>query len=614
MEHCRSGPGVNLDLSTTYAAISFLTAASLTVLLVSCLSRRSARGKGAFLIVMIGMIMWTALKGLEVLERDPDSKLMFLKLQYSAIALLSPAILVFIIQYTGLYRDPRWSDIGLMIALPVIDIGLVATNGYHHLFWNDVSIQSGPIEHLTFDLGPFFYVHIVYSYLLVLISLVILMLLAFRDAHHRVQSLLLIMAIGTPVVGGIVFDAVFGISEIDLTPLLFGFSAIFIAIAVYRFEILSSQPMTRDIVFDNIEDPIIILDSKGSVTDMNNAAEVLTGHNKKESSNIPLKDLLPMRSESIRDLLSGRSRTLDMKDARGRRILVQSFRIGGDARLVMVRDITKLKEAETVLKRSKEELEDLVNSRTSELRATADILREEARERKLAEQRSREEASRSALLLDLMGHDIGNLNQAIYGRVQLMKAREEDHAWLKNNIGELDESMRRALHLVENIRTMSQIERTSPEPRPIDISAMVKKCSRMAVDAFPGRAIKVHSDGVRDDVFVLGEPILERAIFNILHNAIKAQKNKTEIWLGVRSERDRAIITISDAGGGIDPSNRSSLLQRKERGGDISLSGVGLMFSRTAIDRLGGSIRIDDRVAGDWTKGAKFIIELPLHK
>jgi PAS domain S-box-containing protein len=603
-----------LDLSITYAAISFLTAASLTVLLVSCLSRQSARGKGAFLIVMIGMIMWTVLKGLEVLEGDPDSKLTFLKLQYSAIALLSPTILVFVIQYTGLYRDPRWTDIGLLIALPVIDIGLVATNGYHHLFWSDVGIETGQIEHLTFAPGPFFYVHTAYSYLLVLISLVILMLLAFRDARHRVQSILLIMAIGTPVVGGVVFDAIVGISEIDLTPLLFAFSAMVIAIAVYRFDILSSQPMTRDIVFDNIEDPIIILDSKGSVTDMNNAAEVLTGHNKKEASNIPLLDLLPIRADSIRDLLSGRSRTIEMKDSRGRRILIQSFIMGRDARLVMVRDITKLKEAEIVLKRSHEELENLVNRRTSELKATADILREEARERKLAEQRSCEEASRSALLLDLMGHDIGNLNQAIYGRVQMMKAREEDHVWLKKNIGELDESMRRALQLVENIRTMSQIERTSPEPRPINVSAMVRKCSQMAVDAFPGRAVTVHSEGVRDNVFVLGEPVLERAIFNIVHNAIKAQKNNPEIWLGVRSETDRAIITVADAGGGINPSNRSSLLERKKRGGDISLSGVGLMFSRTAIERLGGSIRIDDRVEGEWTKGAKFSIELPLHK
>jgi signal transduction histidine kinase len=592
----------------------FITAAALAVLLIECLRRGAFRGRFAFLAVLFGLLVWTILKGLELLSEDPQSKLMLMKFQYTAIALLPPAILIYVIQYTGLYRSVRWGDIGLLIMLPVFNIGLVATNAYHHIFWRDVWVEGGAIPNLDFDPGPFFFVHAAFSYLLVLISIVLLLMIAFQHRRHRMQCAILIAAVTVPVVGGVVYEAVLGGTEVDMTTILFPFSAVLLVLGVFRFDLLSRYPLTRNIIFDSIEDPILTLDARGSVTDMNRAAELLTGHDKESASHLPLKDLLPLTEPMAKDLLHGVSRSLELKDSQGRRILAQSFDLGRDGRLLIIRDITKLKEAELVLKRSHEEMEKLVDLRTRELRATADTLRKEAEERAIAEKRSHDEASRSTLLLDLMGHDIGNLNQAIYGRVQLMKEKEEDHAWLKRQIASLDESMRKALTLIEDIRTMSVLERSSPEPKPLDVSAMVRRCARSAQDAFPGRSVTLHTEGIRNDVLALGEPVVERAIYNVIHNAIKVQREDPVVWIWVRAEGAKAVISVADAGPGIPPEARGRLMERKERSGEVNLSGVGLMFSRTAVERLGGRILIGDRVEGDWTKGAKFTIELRLHK
>ncbi len=40
-------------------------------------------------------------------------------------------------------------------------------------------------------------------------------------------------------------------------------------------------------------------------------------------------------------------------------------------------------------------------------------------------------------------------------------------------------------------------------------------------------------------------------------------------------------------------------------------SGLGLYLVKTLVEHYGGDIRVEDRVPGDYSKGAKFIITIP---
>ncbi|HXZ23420.1 MAG TPA: ATP-binding protein, partial [Methanomassiliicoccales archaeon] len=41
-------------------------------------------------------------------------------------------------------------------------------------------------------------------------------------------------------------------------------------------------------------------------------------------------------------------------------------------------------------------------------------------------------------------------------------------------------------------------------------------------------------------------------------------------------------------------------------------TGLGLAIVRALVERYRGRVWIEDRVAGDYSKGARFVVELPL--
>jgi signal transduction histidine kinase len=71
-------------------------------------------------------------------------------------------------------------------------------------------------------------------------------------------------------------------------------------------------------------------------------------------------------------------------------------------------------------------------------------------------------------------------------------------------------------------------------------------------------------------------------------------------------------VTIDDNGPGIPDEVKGKLFARFQRGTTkASGKGLGLYLVRTLAESYHGCVRVEDRVAGDHTKGARFVIELP---
>jgi Signal transduction histidine kinase len=47
---------------------------------------------------------------------------------------------------------------------------------------------------------------------------------------------------------------------------------------------------------------------------------------------------------------------------------------------------------------------------------------------------------------------------------------------------------------------------------------------------------------------------------------------------------------------------------------EVSGKGIGLYLVRTLVDDFHGKIWVENRVAGDYTKGARFVVMLPRQK
>jgi signal transduction histidine kinase len=103
---------------------------------------------------------------------------------------------------------------------------------------------------------------------------------------------------------------------------------------------------------------------------------------------------------------------------------------------------------------------------------------------------------------------------------------------------------------------------------------------------------------------------LDQVVLNLLANAAKFGAHKP-IELKVAQVGDRACLTVSDHGIGIDPSQHDRIFERFERGvsshhyGGL---GLGLYISKRIVESHGGMISVDSRPG----HGATFVVELPL--
>jgi signal transduction histidine kinase len=108
--------------------------------------------------------------------------------------------------------------------------------------------------------------------------------------------------------------------------------------------------------------------------------------------------------------------------------------------------------------------------------------------------------------------------------------------------------------------------------------------------------------------------MLERAVTNLVDNAIKYTPNGGTITVGTRRSDDSLIVFVRDTGLGIAPENQRRLFERhvripKPEHKRIKGSGLGLFIVRSVAQRHGGRAWVES-VEG---QGSTFCFSIPLH-
>ncbi|MGQ7842926.1 CHASE2 domain-containing protein [Granulosicoccus sp. 3-233] len=128
------------------------------------------------------------------------------------------------------------------------------------------------------------------------------------------------------------------------------------------------------------------------------------------------------------------------------------------------------------------------------------------------------------------------------------------------------------------------------------------------------KQIELDADSEDDDLWVNGDAAsLERAICNILSNAIKYSPEGTIITVRLLRREDRAVLTIDDQGVGIDPAMLGQLFTRFRRdaktAGQFKGIGLGLALVARVVSLHGGKV-----AASNLPQGTRITLELPLEE
>jgi signal transduction histidine kinase len=355
---------------------------------------------------------------------------------------------------------------------------------------------------------------------------------------------------------------------------------------------LAQEKGFLETVFNAIQEGIIVTDSGGRITYLNEAACELFGL---------------QSGESIGKKLDERVRGLDWKS------LSQS---GGPLSRDMevfypLNRFINFYVVPLIIERRESDDSTDSNHPLEEHVGFAMILRDITESRRSAEQTIESERLNALTLLAAgVAHEIGNPLNSLHIHLQLMerKVRELEGAPRQ----ELEESIaiaRTEIARLDSIVTqfLRAIRPTRPQLRPENINSIIEEAVRFFAPEIKDRDIVVEQE-LRSDLplLQLDRDQMKQAFYNLIKNSLEAMKHRG--ILRIRSDMDEThvLVRFTDSGGGISAEHLSHVFEpyftTKSTG-----SGLGLLIVRRIVREHGGELSVQSTEG----KGLSATVRLP---
>jgi signal transduction histidine kinase len=207
------------------------------------------------------------------------------------------------------------------------------------------------------------------------------------------------------------------------------------------------------------------------------------------------------------------------------------------------------------------------------------------------------------------GHELRTPLTIVLGYIDLLRRRVSDADERSKFIfSSIAAEGRRMRTLVDNLVLLAKLEGEDTRLfEPFDVGELVTEI----VDVRRGLAREVQFviETRAAATAIADRDEVHEALANIIDNAIKYAPG-SPIRVESTLPHDGIVeIAISDEGPGIPPEDREAIFERFFRGasrGEVEGSGLGLAIAKRAIDRAGGTLRLDTSV----TRGTRFVIAL----
>jgi signal transduction histidine kinase len=410
---------VDMNLSTAPLVVALLVGAAVSFGLGGFIRHRARlyeRVPGStvatYLLVVAGWWMLTYAVELGVAAMGETGLAVAAnKVQYVGATLVPVFWFAYVLRYTGHPRltRRRWA---LLLAPSLVTLALALTNGAgHHLVWTGSTLEgAGAFPALDNEHGPAFYAYTGWAWLLIAASFVLLVrqFLAV-DGVYRRQAAGLIVGASVPTAGSVLYALELNpLDPLNLPIVAFVVASLTVAWTVFHHRLFVIVPVARETAVEQMADGLIVLDATDRVVDANPTAERLLG-DPDAYVGTELGRVLERRGV---DSLAGTDELTLTVDGASRHFQPTSSPLTDDAdtpigRLVLLRDVTELREREAELRRQNERLDEFASVVSHDLRnplgvaqGFVDLARDDPRE---------EHLERAERALDRMEHIVDDL-------------------------------------------------------------------------------------------------------------------------------------------------------------------------------------------------------------
>jgi signal transduction histidine kinase len=267
------------------------------------------------------------------------------------------------------------------------------------------------------------------------------------------------------------------------------------------------------------------------------------------------------------------------------------------------------------LKELNDELEERVRSRTNELEASLERLRESETRLRLQGEELVEAGHRKDEFLAMLGHELRNPLAPIRNAVEIIRRGSDRSPALESVSDIVDRQVTHLARLVDDLLDASRISRGK-----MVLSRSTVELNRLLAEAI--ESVRPVDNGGHNlsvslpqtPIYVDADPVrLTQVLVNLLGNAIKFTPKGGRIWLSAAATTDQVEISVQDTGQGIDPADLDHIFDmfyqgRAAAGRDRGGLGLGLTLVRTLVEMHAGTVAVD---SSGLAQGSRFVVRLP---
>ena len=283
------------------------------------------------------------------------------------------------------------------------------------------------------------------------------------------------------------------------------------------------------------------------------------------------------------------------------------------------------KRAKESIRQARDELDERVRERTSDLKRANDQLQSEIAEREAAESRlltaqtEMARISRITTMGELAASIAHELNQPLGS---IVMSGDACLRWLETNPPNLDEIHQAVGAIIRDgarasnvlVRTRKLIKQGERLRERLDVNQVIREVLSLLEDRFRRDRISLHAETPENlPPAMVDRVLLQQVILNLLLNAMDAMRPITDRpkILRIRTEQSSGniVVLVQDSGPGLDPDHLSRIFEAFYTT-KVDGIGMGLTISRSIIEAHGGRLWA---VANDGP-GSSFYFTLPIEK
>jgi two-component system phosphate regulon sensor histidine kinase PhoR len=349
-----------------------------------------------------------------------------------------------------------------------------------------------------------------------------------------------------------------------------------------RIGTIVQQRAEQEAVFAGMTEGLVAVDSEARVVAMNRAAGEMLGVGREDARGQPVQGLV--RSVSFQEILSaalagggpvGGEITLagqqeKLYEANGAPMRDDNDETVGA--VIVLNDVTRLRRLERVRRDFVANVSHELRTPVTSIKGFVETLRDEVGE----------DSGTTSRFLKIIERHVGRLNAIIEDLLCLSRIEEED-------TGQMEPSAERVL--------LSDV-----------LSGAVDECRSLSDE----RGVTVRLTADEGLAARLNRPLFERAVINLLDNAIRYSPSGSEVDISAHREKGQIVIAVSDRGAGIPEEHRSRIFERfyqvdKARSREMGGTGLGLSIAKHIVQAHGGTIGVESAL----NQGSTFSIYLP---